>query len=1018
MSGPSPQPPEAASRPGALPTKRVSPPSVLLVEADALVLDWGSLLQCLLQGLLGRKLLSEETSQLLVPGSSLLQVGARIIAEAHAPRSSHPPQASNPRLFSATEAAKSPMVCEATTMNASVQTLCGRVLDSVSSTKVLTVAHLSSEERSPPAPGHSLPSEKASQPFLPRVLRSLQATVKPHIGAYRFLRVLLLHACGDTRWRSQEQLATLAGAVANRRASQDDGEEDSACPVHVVLCTSNAALWEEHLAMLRRRGDTLVAEAAAESHSDAPLDGGDPRAASGCLSPPQLRTRRGRSSTSELDDAGASSEAPEVLTRLVDAGSVSLFALQRGVDALRLFVEEQVQAAVCRNRGAREPRGVAKPRGSPGGAGFTVETRAKSSRTTRATRGSEEGRADPPLLGETCAVAVAAKSKAFARFASAAGFSHSVPLLRETRLQPSSSTRTSACSASEFSTAATTPLSASVETSDLSSPERRRPSGLSTPASPAALGSFELCEANQQASSRESTPADFRPCSRCGGHTPEDRDRAGFENTQGSWRSLAFCSACDEALETALIDSIDDVDLLRLFHPHARSPSVRAQAELPSSLVSTSCTDSPIAATPRSEKCPPHSSPCSSASSSSSSSCSPSCCRSSSSVARIPANDVRLLRSGFLQPPVYPEKVSPLGFARPVPASGVSASLRRSRSKDRRGTRPEVEAGGESCWQVRCAACRFLAAEEAALLEAQDERENARDDSREVRADCREEAKSEAPMTPTAGISQDAFGSWEDAVSGLEAWGKSVELMFPVLVTGTVVKGFGRGSKMLGIPTANVREAVVPVALACAEAEALWSRTARKVATRSLQGSVKKETETRLRLQEAGQTAALGDGEREEGDTGSERENEDWVREVIRTAHPVTLFPGVYYGWATLHPLSLADAGGETERDEIDRKNAKVKVFKTAMSVGYNPYFGNTSVTIEPYIYHAFDEDFVGSPITVLITGFLRSEAAFSSFGHLIQAIQNDCEICRRALDHPSFLSSKRLLEGLCQHAQ
>ncbi|EPR58668.1 riboflavin kinase, partial [Toxoplasma gondii GT1] len=35
----------------------------------------------------------------------------------------------------------------------------------------------------------------------------------------------------------------------------------------------------------------------------------------------------------------------------------------------------------------------------------------------------------------------------------------------------------------------------------------------------------------------------------------------------------------------------------------------------------------------------------------------------------------------------------------------------------------------------------------------------------------------------------------------------------------------------------------------------------------------------------------------------------------------------------------------------------------------------------EPYIYHEFDEDFVGSPITVLVTGFLRSEAAFSSFG-------------------------------------
>ncbi|EPR58748.1 riboflavin kinase, partial [Toxoplasma gondii GT1] len=985
MSRPSPRPPEAASRPGALPTtKRVSLPSVLLVEADALVLDWGSLLQCLLQGLLGRKLLAEETSQLLVPGSSLLQVGARIVAEA-----------SSPRLFSAAEAAKSPL-CEAT-LGVSVQTLCGRVLDSVSSTKVLPVASPSSGERSPSAPGRSLPTseEASSQPFLQRVLHALKTTVKPHIGAYRFLRVLFLHVCGDPRGRARAQLPPLAGAAVNRRASEDDGDEDSPRPVHVVLCTSNAELWEDHLAMLRRRGASLVAEPAADSHASSRRDGGEPRAASRCSSPPQLRMRRGRSPSSELDGPGASSQTPEVLTRLVDAGAVSLFALQRGVDALRLFVEEQAQATVCGDRGAREARGFAKRRGSPGDA----ETRETSSRSGRTTRGREEGRTDPPLPGGPCAgsrdarggaaVAVAAKSKAFAQFASAAGFSQSVPLLRRTRLHPSAATRMSACSASEFSTAATTPLSASVETGDVSSPERRRLSGLSTPSSPAVRGgSLEVCDAIHQASSPASTPADFRPCSRCGGRAAEDCDPVEFEDMQASSRSLALCSACDEALETALLDSIDDVDLLRLFHPHAWSRPVHAQVEHPSSLVSTSCTYSPVAPTPISEKCLPHSSSsCSSSFSSSFSSSTCSCSSCSSSAAPIPASDMRLLRSGLLQPPVYPAKVSPLGFARPVPATGVSAASRRSRSTGRRDSRPEVEADGDRCWQVSCAACRCLAAEEeAALLEAQDGRESARDASREAGADCREKP-SEAPTSPAACAFQDAVGSWEAAASGVDAWGKSVELMFPVLVTGTVVKGFGRGSKMLGIPTANVRQAVGPVVLRCAEAEARWRRTARERLTRSLDGSGK-ETETRSRMQEAEQTEEKGGGEREEGETGSERENEDWVREVIRTSHPVALFPGVYYGWATLHPLSLANAGGETEQHEIDRNNAKVEpkverkveVFKTAMSVGYNPYFGNTSVTIEPYIYHEFDEDFVGSPITVLVTGFLRSEAAFSSF--------------------------------------
>eukprot|EP01111_Echinosteliopsis_oligospora_P003311 TRINITY_DN1528_c0_g1_i1.p1 TRINITY_DN1528_c0_g1~~TRINITY_DN1528_c0_g1_i1.p1 ORF type:complete len:178 (+),score=31.97 TRINITY_DN1528_c0_g1_i1:90-623(+) len=132
--------------------------------------------------------------------------------------------------------------------------------------------------------------------------------------------------------------------------------------------------------------------------------------------------------------------------------------------------------------------------------------------------------------------------------------------------------------------------------------------------------------------------------------------------------------------------------------------------------------------------------------------------------------------------------------------------------------------------------------------------------------------------------------------------------IFPVYFEGKVVHGFGRGSKQLGIPTANL------------------------------------PTE---------------------------------LYEHILEKIPV----GVYYGWANVE-------GG--------------RVYKTAMSIGWNPYFKTTKKTIEVHIMHRFKEDFYGSHLRVIALGYIRPMCDFSSLEDLIAGIKGDIDYANEQLDLPT----------------
>ncbi|XP_021661042.2 bifunctional riboflavin kinase/FMN phosphatase isoform X2 [Hevea brasiliensis] len=144
-----------------------------------------------------------------------------------------------------------------------------------------------------------------------------------------------------------------------------------------------------------------------------------------------------------------------------------------------------------------------------------------------------------------------------------------------------------------------------------------------------------------------------------------------------------------------------------------------------------------------------------------------------------------------------------------------------------------------------------------------------------------------------------AFEDWIEGTLPVEPWH----------IGGPVIKGFGRGSKVLGIPTANI----------------------------STEGY-----------------------------------------SMLLSEHS----SGVYFGWS-----GLSTRG----------------VYKMVMSIGWNPYFNNAEKTIEPWLLHEFDEDFYGEELRLVIVGYIRPEANFTSLESLIAKIHGDGRIAERALDLPLY---------------
>ncbi|KAG0231855.1 riboflavin kinase [Actinomortierella wolfii] len=174
---------------------------------------------------------------------------------------------------------------------------------------------------------------------------------------------------------------------------------------------------------------------------------------------------------------------------------------------------------------------------------------------------------------------------------------------------------------------------------------------------------------------------------------------------------------------------------------------------------------------------------------------------------------------------------------------------------------------------------------------------------------------------------------------------------FPLRMKGPVVKGFGRGSKDLGIPTGM---------------------------------SSGHGTNANANANE------LGTNLPEEAIAEQEKEMDT----------------GIYYGWAqVVVNCSGSSQGGDesslTKTDEI------FTVYPMVMSLGWNPFYKNEKKSAEVHIMHKFENDFYGDELRVVVLGYIRPELDYTTLDALIQDINIDIEVAQNSLARPVYAAYK-----------
>ncbi|KIW10783.1 hypothetical protein PV08_10082 [Exophiala spinifera] len=78
-------------------------------------------------------------------------------------------------------------------------------------------------------------------------------------------------------------------------------------------------------------------------------------------------------------------------------------------------------------------------------------------------------------------------------------------------------------------------------------------------------------------------------------------------------------------------------------------------------------------------------------------------------------------------------------------------------------------------------------------------------------------------------------------------------------------------------------------------------------------------------------------------------------------------------------------------------------IYPAVLSIGYNPFYKNTMRSVEIHILHDFDFDFYGAALNLLMLAFIRPEYDYTSLEALVEDIKTDCEVARRSLQREAY---------------
>ncbi|EST09300.1 Riboflavin kinase domain, bacterial/eukaryotic [Kalmanozyma brasiliensis GHG001] len=246
------------------------------------------------------------------------------------------------------------------------------------------------------------------------------------------------------------------------------------------------------------------------------------------------------------------------------------------------------------------------------------------------------------------------------------------------------------------------------------------------------------------------------------------------------------------------------------------------------------------------------------------------------------------------------------------------------------------------------------------------------------------------------------------------------ERPYPIYLRGNVEKGFGRGSKDLGCPTANLPSKVVEPGSSLSR-NGVYFGYARV-------------------LPQDEDDPSLTDSD-DVDPTSAGIDDED--NEVVLGASPIgdegflnssSLPRSRHNSRGQPSPAAVLEAGRRDKEDEVSRAEAShaqsgsssstssrltagrrkktkriplraedSKVFPMVMSVGWNPFYKNTRKTAEVHILHDFAADFYGLEIRVVVLGYVRPEYNYDTMEALIEDIEMDKKVTVNSLARPLY---------------
>ncbi|KAI1387510.1 riboflavin kinase [Hypoxylon trugodes] len=215
---------------------------------------------------------------------------------------------------------------------------------------------------------------------------------------------------------------------------------------------------------------------------------------------------------------------------------------------------------------------------------------------------------------------------------------------------------------------------------------------------------------------------------------------------------------------------------------------------------------------------------------------------------------------------------------------------------------------------------------------------------------------------------------------------------FPLRMEGTVISGFGRGSKELGIPTANlpVDETVTPWIADIKSGVYFGYASLALPSSHPDRNQAKKDDTYRHR--------------------SNPRAPADAPPAPLHDP-PLTTITSVTTASETFPSLSSSTSAITKEAPQNPSTNTPAttetpkhwQIYPMVMSIGYNPFYKNSVRSAEVHVLRHFNADFYSAPMRLLVLGFVREERDYDSLDALVRDINIDCEVARASLARPGW---------------